>query len=423
MITLLLAIINILSFGSVADNGKTNNAPAINRAIASCAEHGGGTVVVPEGTFGSGTIYLKSRVTLRLESGAVLKGSPNIDDYSPLVTTLDLSRYESGQGTVNHNSATDPEWSRSFIFCVGIDHAGIEGCGTIDGADVRNVKGEEGMRGPHTIMIVGCKNMRFSDFNVTRSANYAFLGYQINKAEFSNLTITGGWDGIHIRGGERIGINRCRLHTGDDCVAGGYWNNITISHCTLNSSCNGIRMIMPSTRVEITDCNIYSPGIYPHITSGRTSTETGINIQPGGWGKAPGRMDRIAIRRCKLNHVGVPLSVTLSEDNTCGRVLVEDVVAHDITGAALSMKSWGTTKIDKVTIRRSDFQYVGVDDPNLPAWFEGKPVSQWPCFPCYGMYFRNVGRVCLDKVKLSFTGKEYRKAVIMDNVGKHNYKE
>ena len=98
---LLSTIISILTFGAVADNAKTNNAQAINKAIEAAAEKGGGKVVVPAGTFVTGTIYLKSNVMLVLEQGAVLKGSPRLEDYQSLKTTLDLSKYDSGEGTVN----------------------------------------------------------------------------------------------------------------------------------------------------------------------------------------------------------------------------------------------------------------------------------------------------------------------------------
>ena len=91
---LLSTIISILTFGAVADNAKTNNAQAINKAIEAAAEKGGGKVVVPAGTFVTGTIYLKSNVMLVLEQGAVLKGSPRLEDYQSLKTTLDLSKYE-----------------------------------------------------------------------------------------------------------------------------------------------------------------------------------------------------------------------------------------------------------------------------------------------------------------------------------------
>jgi polygalacturonase len=46
-----------------------------------CHEKGGGRVVVPAGVYLSRPIELKSKVTLYLEEGAILKASPYIKDY------------------------------------------------------------------------------------------------------------------------------------------------------------------------------------------------------------------------------------------------------------------------------------------------------------------------------------------------------
>lgn len=55
------------------------NTKAIQSAIDDCTE--GGKVVIPAGIFMSGALYLKSDMTLELEEGAVLFGSPNVDHY------------------------------------------------------------------------------------------------------------------------------------------------------------------------------------------------------------------------------------------------------------------------------------------------------------------------------------------------------
>lgn len=421
MISFILSVVvSIASFGAVSNNESVNNAEAINRAIEHCAGQGGGRVVVPCGEYSTGSVYLKSGVTLFLEQGAVLKGVQDINAYASLQTSLDLSRYESGQGTVNYNSATDSQWSKAMVFAVGVSDAGIEGKGSIDGADVRNPLGEEHMRGPHTVLMAGCKRMTFDGFSVKRSANYAFLGYQIEKSRFHNLYIEGGWDGIHIRGAKRVEISRCEMHTGDDAIAGGYWERMSINHNVLNSSCNGIRMIMPSVQLDITDNEIYGPGKFEHITSHRSRSEAAINLEPGGWGKAPGRMDKIRILRNKVACVLTPLCVTLSDDNIMGTLLVEDMQARGVTRMALSVKSWDKASTDRVVMRRCDMEFDGIDDPNLPAWFENRPTDQWPVFPVWGMYFRNVKNVDVKDVKLTVRGKEYREAWTVDNVEKHN---
>ena len=307
-----------------------------------------------------------------------------------------------------------------MIFAVDVRKSGIVGNGVIDGANVRNPLGEEHMRGPHTVLISGCSDMEFEDFTVRNSSNYAFLGYGLHDVEFEHLLVMGGWDGIHLRGAKDVEIKGCELHTGDDAIAGGYWERMLISGCTLNSSCNGIRMIMPSDGVEVSDCNIYGPGMFEHITSHRTNSEAGINLEPGAWGKAPGRVDNILIRRIRMSRVLTPLSVTLGEDNTAGNITIEDICARGITRMALSVKSWGKAPTDRVVMRRCDMEFDGIDDPELPGWFNAHSTDEWPVFPCWGMYFRNVGKVDAAGVTLRVKGKDYRLAFMTDNVAGDN---
>lgn len=417
MALFLSIIFSILNFGAVSD-GATDNAAAIERAITACAQHGGGVVSVPEGVFLTGTIRLQSNVTLRLEQGAVLRGVDNLAAYASLQTAHDLSKYESGRGSVNFNSASDPEWSKAMIQCIDIRNAGIEGPGTIDGWHVENERGEEHMRGPHTILIVNGEKLRFKDFQVTRSANYAILAYDIRDCKFNRLTINEGWDGIHIRGCEQVEISHCKMHTGDDAIAGGYWNRIKIHHNVLNSSCNGVRMIMPSTNMEIAHCDIYGPGLHKHRTSGKTTSDAAISLEPGGWGPAPGLLDNIHIHHIQATRVLTPLSVTLSDDNRAGTIRIDHVTARDITRMALSVKSWGKGHTRRVSIQNVQLTFDGIDDPKLPEWFKNRPTEQWPVFPCWGMYFRNVDEVDLKNVLLSFNGKDYRQAIMFDHVGK-----
>jgi len=77
--------LNIVDFGAAAD-GKTVCTQAIRRAIDACPA--GGTVLIPAGTFVSGSIYLKSDMELYLEEGALLLGSDNPDDY-PVIRDRD----------------------------------------------------------------------------------------------------------------------------------------------------------------------------------------------------------------------------------------------------------------------------------------------------------------------------------------------
>jgi polygalacturonase len=419
---LLSVIFNILLFGAIGD-GTTDNTQAFNNAINTCAKEGGGIVEVPQGVFVTGTINLKSHVVLLLKKGSTILGSDDLSDYRSFIPTKDLSRYESGRGTANANSAYDKTWAKALILCVGITDAGIEGQGTIDGRHVFNPQGEENRRGPHTILSAYCNKMKFKDFNIQRAANYAFLSYDLRNSVFQNLHIIKGWDGIHIRGCENVKIKNCKIYTGDDGIAGGYWHHLQITGCEINSSCNGIRMIQPSENLLISDCHIFGPGRYKHRTSGKTSSDAAVSLEPGGWGPAPGRMDHITIRNLKIETVLTPVSLTLSDSNTMGKIVIKNIVARDITRMALSVKSWGSSRIRDVVIKDVDLQFRGIDNPDLPDWFKNRPVSQWPYFPSWAMYFRNVDRVSIHNARLSYSGKEYRKAIIFDQVRRHQEKK
>ena len=238
-------VFDILDFGAVSD-GVTECTAAVQAAIDSCSLSGGGTVRVPEGTFLCRTLYLRDRVDLHLDKGAVLLGIDDPEAYASFIPQHDLSMYDSGGDSANANNTGDRRWMKAFLQGNGVEGASITGEGLIDGRHVFDSLGEENMRGPHTIIVGEAKDFRIEGISVTRAANYAFLGYALENAVFKGMHITEGWDGIHIRGGRHVEITDCRFETGDDAIAGGYWEGMLIRDCEINSSCNGVRMIMPS---------------------------------------------------------------------------------------------------------------------------------------------------------------------------------
>src|SRR6202035_482469 len=73
-------VYNIRDFGAKGD-GKTLDTAALQAAIDACTRDGGGTVLVPSGTFVVGTTELKSNVILHLAASATLLGSGDGKDY------------------------------------------------------------------------------------------------------------------------------------------------------------------------------------------------------------------------------------------------------------------------------------------------------------------------------------------------------
>src|SRR5665213_1874282 len=70
----------VTDFGAVPDAVRVNT-KEIQSAIDHCSSAGGGVVVVPAGTFVTGTLRLRSHVRIELSPGAVLLGSANLEGY------------------------------------------------------------------------------------------------------------------------------------------------------------------------------------------------------------------------------------------------------------------------------------------------------------------------------------------------------
>jgi len=124
---------DIRNFQSGADDPELNTA-AINRAIEACAGSGGGQVLIPAGRWISGTIHLKSHVTLYLAPGAKLVGTTNLYLYSrPSVPSF---MPEANWGN----------WHRALLVGDGVEDVTICGQGVINGNKVFDPNGEEHMR-------------------------------------------------------------------------------------------------------------------------------------------------------------------------------------------------------------------------------------------------------------------------------------
>ena len=109
---------SLRDFGAVGD-GKTLNTHSLQAAIDQLAAHGGGTLVIPNGIFLSGAIFLKPGVNIHFDEGAVLKGSTERKDYPKMKTRIE-GHFE--------------EWLPALINADKTDHLRIDGAGTLDGS-------------------------------------------------------------------------------------------------------------------------------------------------------------------------------------------------------------------------------------------------------------------------------------------------
>lgn len=221
--------------------GETLMTNIIQQAVDKCADEGGGTVHFTKGTYLSGTIMLKSKVSLQLDKGVLLQGSDKYSDYK----------------------------KDAFIYGKDLSEITISGEGIIDGVDCYNAKGEEGFRGPHCIRLISCTGIRLSGITIKNSANWAINCRKCSFGNVTNVTILAGHDGLHTRFCDNFTVKGCDFRTGDDAFAGNDNQNFNISDCSINTSCNGFRMGCLNMKVE--RCRFWGPGEYIHKIQKRTN--------------------------------------------------------------------------------------------------------------------------------------------------------
>ncbi|WP_129593660.1 glycoside hydrolase family 28 protein [Seramator thermalis] len=410
------AVYNIKEFGAVGD-GVTINTEPINRAIDACASSGGGTILVPEGKFVTGTILLQSNVTLYLENNATIVGTNDTRLYKSF-----NFRKENPDRPIHLPIKGNSVWSRSLILVDNVQNVTITGTGTIDGGTVIDKQGEEGFRGPHGILIGESSNVKISGVRISRSGNYNILGANIEDVELSNLTITEGSDGIHIRGGKNIQIENCKIYTSDDAIAGGYWENVQISECLINSSCNGVRLILPATNLEIKDCEISGPGVFGHRRGSLnnplvTNSLTGIIMQPGAWGIGHGNLEQIFIHDIRIRDVQTALTIVLNEGNNGNDIRVENVTATGIYRNACSVEAWPEgSRFKNVLFKNVSIAYHVNDKDILTTTAFDRPRTESRPLPFWGFYVRNVKNITFENVRLDYTGNEVRPMMGFDKV-------
>jgi hypothetical protein len=404
-------LFNIRDHGAAGD-GATLDTPSINQAIEACAQAGGGQVRFPPGRYLSGTVHLRSGVTLFFDAGATLVGTTNLALYQQPTPPAFMPEARWGK------------WHRGLIVGENLEDVTIGGPGTIDGNRVFDPTGEERMRGPHTIVFVNCRRFTLRDVSIVDSANYAVFFQVSSQVEVRNVTFTGGWDGVHFRGApghdcRDVNLIGCRFYTGDDAIAGRYWDNVIISGCVVNSSCNGLRVIGPATRLIVHDCLFYGPGLQPHRTSReqrRTNMLSGIILQPGAWDATEGLLDEVLISDVTMNDVASPVTLWIKGSNTVGRVTVNGLNATGVYRSALSVESWADAPVTNIVFRNVNVEFAGGGSAEQATQLVRGPGVDSRPLPAWGFYARNVERITFEDVRLSCTRDDFRPVLMAENV-------
>ena len=224
------------AYGAKGD-GATKDTAAIQKAIDTCAAKGGGTVELTAGTYLSAPIVLKSNITLQLDKGATLLGSPDHADY-PAKTEFhvpDLQPLVSAENAAN---------------------IAITGEGIIDGngeswwQEARGVK-DHGVLGNHPrpklIILDHCKHVRVEGVTIQNSPMWQLVPYYSDDVVIRNVRILApqhspNTDAIDPFSSSHVVIDHVYSDVGDD--------NVAIKSGPINSPGPD----SPSTDITITNC-------------------------------------------------------------------------------------------------------------------------------------------------------------------------
>ena len=433
------ATYNVRDFGAKGD-GKTLDTKAIQMAIDKCFNEKGGTVLIPAGEFLSGTLELKSNVTLHIAAAGKLLGSPKREDYT------------AGQGVPPGNG------NIVFLYAVNANNISIEGKGTVDGNGLAfyNGKGDNtgpGQNGvggnfdrPHLFIFYQCNNLVLQNSFFKASAYHCVRILKCNQVHIDGIKIYNrvnrNNDGFHFNDCEYVHIVNCDIQCQDDaCALFGSNKFVTVTNCSFSTRWSIFRFGGgESQNITVTNCLIYDTyGCPIKVSAGRASIENlsfsniimrnvtgpiGIGFSGPSNNNSnnnPQPTTKPFIRNISFNairatvvavgvnhpdiHFGI--SVREGEKNSCitlnamGEYYLENISFTDVH---VKYAGGGTAAQAAKVVPNVAAEYFGVWDP-LP----GGP-------PAYGMYARNVKGLTLQNVRFEYDEPDARPAIIFDNV-------
>ena len=433
--TLISGARSVLDYGAKPD-GKTLNTKSIQRAIDDAFQSGGGTVRIPSGTFLTGRIDLKSRVTLYLDAGCTLLGSASLSDYA------------------DSNG-------RHLIFAMGADDVTLAGPGRIDGqgpafwepsgrapkppddrwADVAShtMKPKASGRPSPMLYFVNCARLHVQDVQIENSPGWTLNAVNCNGVEIHGITIKNptvgpNTDGIDISACQNVVVSNCSIDTGDDAVCLKSVNpfasepplvkNVLVTNCTLTTCCNGFKLGTESEggfeNVTFSDSVVSNGNV---DFQDRVISGVAIEVVDGGW------IDGVKVTGIQMQRARAPIFIRLGNrkqlyDNPqrgLRNVSIEDIQASEalmpsciagFPGMAVEEVTLSNVRADNVLPCRP--QWVGRTVPERDsaypeAWMFGM-------LPASGLYARHVRGLHLNNLALDAATGEARPTIVLDDV-------
>ncbi|HMA50935.1 MAG TPA: glycosyl hydrolase family 28 protein [Magnetospirillaceae bacterium] len=407
---------------------------SIQAAIDHVSAQGGGTVLLAEGDYVSGTIDLRSHVRLQVAKGARLLGSLSLADYPERVARRPTVM-DSNMGM-----------HQSLIFAEGCENIALAGEGIIDGrGTAEHFPGPEGSGRtpgrPFLIRVIDCQGVHVQGLTLRDSACWMQDYLNCDRLLIEDLIVDNqanvNNDGCDIDGCRDVIVRDCLINSEDDglCFKGASQRpteRVLVENCRIYSTCNPLKLgtdsQSPFRDVLVRNVELGGPGQSMRALR-RRRAESGVSWEIVDGGIA----ENVLCTGIHIVRADSPLFLRLGDR---GRVRPEQerppagrmrrIVFDGITGTDNGAHGSYFTglpghRIEDVALRGVDLGVGAAETPALdqaaiaemPAVYPGAPMVRGP-IPAFGLWARHVEGLTLQDVRFVPAGPETRPEVLAD---------
>ena len=430
-------------FGIYSD-GVTLNTRSIQFAIDYIHRQGGGRLVFDVGRFLTGTIHLKSNITLHLLEGAVLLGGTNPLDYDRKVYTALILAHDQSNIAITGKGVIDGQGREVVRNVVALVHKGLI-------KDLfRNDRPEVEIR-PKLIYFRSCDSIRISGVTMRNAAAWVQTYEQCRNLSIDSITVDSRafWnnDGIDVVDCDGVTISNCYIDSADDgiCLKSHdpkkVCQNILIRNCTIRSSANAIKFGTASLG-GFRNIKIFNNRVYNTYRSA-----IALEAVDGGF------VENIEVDSLQVSNTGNAIFLRVGERVIGKKGRLENIRISNVSAEIASQKADAGyeyegpiedmprnisppviiaglpgTLISNVSLRNISLRHPGGGDPMFAkASLNGldsvpeKPAD-YPDFsmfhelPAWGIYVRHAAKVNVSGLRLSCLKNDYRTAIVLDDV-------
>lgn len=394
---------NIADYGAVPDDTAFINTKAIDDAIMSCHNSGGGVVLVPAGNWYTGPVTLLSNVNLHISENATILFSTNANLYLPPV----LTRWEgmdcynihpliyasgasnialTGKGSIDGQASNEAWWWMSgnpdYGWKEGMNSQRQSGRAQLLSFEQSQVATEErifGLEGalrPQLVNFMNCNTVLIQDITLRNSPFWVIHPVMTDNFILRGVTIESAGpnsDGCDPESCNGVLIENCYFDTGDDCIAiksgrnndGRRWSvpsrNIIVRRCRMADGHGGVvigsEISGGFANLFVEDCEMDSPELLRVIRIKTSDCRGGVieNVN----------VSNVRVGRCKEAVLKINLRYEPGEN--CRRdfppyvrnVTLENVTSEESRYGVYIIGLDSTVNVSDVTLRNCSFSNAG----------------------------------------------------------------